>query len=199
MFKLWGIGLSINNVSSPAIFRNWCKDKNKLVIDKVKMTIRDATEADLPTIVEIYNAAIPGCIATADTEPVSVASRLSWFKNHDSNRPVWVKANKKGKVIGWLSFQSFYGRPAYKGTAELSVYVASEYRRQGIGKQFLQRAVYQSHILGINTLLSFIFAHNEPSLQLFGKFKFTEWGYLPRVAELDGVERDLVILGRRIS
>ena len=164
------------------------------------MTIRDATEADLPTIVEIYNATINGRIATADTEPVSVASRLSWFKEHNSNNlPVWVKANQKGKVIGWLSFQSFYGRPAYKGTAELSIYVASEYRRQGIGKQFLQRAVYQSHLLGIKTLLGFIFAHNEPSLQLFEKFKFTEWGYLPRVAELDGIERDLVIVGRRIS
>ena len=50
------------------------------------MTIRDATEADLPSIVAIYNAAIPGRTATADTEPVSVAQRLAWFREHDPAR-----------------------------------------------------------------------------------------------------------------
>ncbi len=163
------------------------------------MIIRDATEADLPTIVEIYNATIPSYTVTADTEAVSVISRLSWFKDHDANhRPIWVKENEEGEIIGWLSFQSFYGRPAYKKTVELSIYVASEYRCQGVGKQLLQRAIYQSQRLEINTLLGFIFAHNEPSLRLFEKFSFSEWGYLPRVADLDGIERDLVILGRRI-
>ncbi|MGB3691181.1 MAG: N-acetyltransferase family protein [Spirulinaceae cyanobacterium] len=163
------------------------------------MTIRDATKADLPTIVEIYNATIPGGTATADTKPVSVVSRLSWFQDHDPiHRPIWVKENEEGKIIGWLSFQSFYGRPAYRGTTELSIYVASEYRRQGLGKQLLQRAVDQSQKLEIHTLLGFIFAHNEASLRLFDQFSFREWGYLPRVAELDGVERDLVILGRRM-
>jgi L-amino acid N-acyltransferase YncA len=48
-------------------------------------------------------------------------------------------------------------------------------------------------------LLGFIFAHNQPSLQLFEKFGFQQWGYLPQVAHLDGVERDLVIVGRKIS
>ena len=48
-------------------------------------------------------------------------------------------------------------------------------------------------------LLGFIFAHNEPSLRLFEKLGFARWGCLPRVAELDGVERDLVIVGLRIG
>ncbi|HEY5290737.1 MAG TPA: N-acetyltransferase, partial [Burkholderiales bacterium] len=52
--------------------------------------------------------------------------------------------------------------------------------------------------IGLNTLLGFIFAHNEPSLGLFEKFGFARWGELPRVATLDGVERDLVIVGRRV-
>jgi L-amino acid N-acyltransferase YncA len=47
-------------------------------------------------------------------------------------------------------------------------------------------------------LLGFIFAHNEPSLRLFAKFGFERWGYLPKVAELDEVERDLVIMGKRV-
>ncbi|MNL65666.1 putative phosphinothricin acetyltransferase YwnH [compost metagenome] len=51
----------------------------------------------------------------------------------------------------------------------------------------------------MNTLLGFIFGHNAPSLGLFASLGFTRWGDLPRVAVLDGVERDLIIVGRRVD
>lgn len=163
------------------------------------MPIRDATEADLATIVAIYNAAIPGRLATADTEPITVESRLNWLKAHTSTTyPLWVMESDR-KIIGWLSFQPFYGRPAYHSTAEISIYVSPEFHRRGVGKQLLQQAIAYSPAIQINTLLGFIFAHNEPSLKLFEKFNFSEWGYLPRVAELDGIERDVAILGLRIQ
>jgi len=163
------------------------------------MTIRDATDADLPAIVAIYNAAIPGRIATADTEPVTVASRRGWFGDHDpEKRPLWV-AVENNEIAGWLSFQSFYGRPAYRATAELSIYVAPNWQRKGIGHSLLAKAIEQAPRLGSKTLLGFIFAHNEASLRLFEKFRFQRWGELPGVAELDGAERDLVILGRRLT
>ena len=41
-----------------------------------EFTLRDATEADLPAIVEIYNATIAGRMVTADTSPVTVESRV---------------------------------------------------------------------------------------------------------------------------
>jgi L-amino acid N-acyltransferase YncA len=88
------------------------------------VTIRDATEDDLPTILAIYNAAIPGRMATADTEPVTVDHRLAWFREHTStHRPLWV-ALRDEAIVGWPSFQAFFGRPAYHATAEVSVYVA---------------------------------------------------------------------------
>ena len=99
-------------------------------------------------------------------------------------------------IAGWLSFQSFYGRPAYHATAELSVYIAPNWQRKGIGHALLSQAVEQAPRLGLKTLLGFIFAHNEASLRLFEKFGFYRWGLLPGVAELDGVERDLIIVGR---
>jgi phosphinothricin acetyltransferase len=101
-------------------------------------------------------------------------------------------------VAGWLSFQSFYGRPAYHATAEISVYVSPALQRKGIGRELLARAVERARRLGLKTLLGFIFGHNEASLHLFESLGFQHWGVLPRVAELDGVERDLIILGRRI-
>ncbi|PMB52151.1 N-acetyltransferase [Fischerella thermalis CCMEE 5201] len=162
------------------------------------MIIRHATEADLPKVVAIYNAAVPGRMATADLEPVSVESRRTWFSARSSSKnPLWV-IEVEGVVAGWLSLQTFYGRPAYHATAEVSIYIAPKYYRHGLGKQLLSQAINQSPNLGIKNLLGFIFAHNHPSLQLFNKFGFQNWGYLPKVAELDGVERDLVIMGRHI-
>lgn len=163
------------------------------------MTIRDATRADLPIIVEIYNAAIPGRRATADLEPVSTEGRVNWFHEHDPRRrPLWV-ALEDGAIVGWMSFQSFYGRPAYHATAELSVYVSPNRHRRGIGRALLSRAIEQAPGLGVRTLLGFIFGHNEPSLRLFESVGFQRWGFLPRVAELDGTERDLIILGLRFT
>jgi len=161
------------------------------------MKIRDAVESDLPAIVQIYNAAIPGRMSTADLQPVSVESRLSWYRAHSPNSlPIWVMESEQN-IVGWLSFQLFYGRAAYQHTAEVSIYVAPDRQCCGIGQKLLQSAIMRSPQLQLKTLMGIIFAHNQPSLRLFEKFGFQQWGYLPQVAELDSVERDVIILGLR--
>ena len=161
------------------------------------MKIRNAVAADLKAIVEIYNQSIPERLATADTEPVAVADRVNWYRDRPANRPLWV-ATKEERVSGWLSFQNFYGRPAYHHTAEISIYVDSAFHRQGIGSQLLARAIAHSPQLQLSTLLAFVFAHNQPSLNLFAKNGFERWGYLPDIAELDRIQRSLIILGRKV-
>ncbi|MDB6169184.1 MAG: GCN5-related N-acetyltransferase [Verrucomicrobia bacterium] len=163
------------------------------------MTIRDAAEADLPAIVAIYNSIIPGRTVTADLEPVTVASRVPWLRAHDpGHRPVWV-AEEDGGIVGWLSFDPFYPRAAYDGTAMVAIYIEESRRRQGLGRTLLAESIARAPRLKVHTLLGYIFAHNEPSLRLFAEFKFERWAHLPRVANLDGVERDLIIVGRRLS
>jgi phosphinothricin acetyltransferase len=108
-------------------------------------------------------------------------------------------AEEGGGIIGWLSYSSFYGRPAYNATCEVSVYLAEQHRGKGRGSQLLTRCIEQAPAIGVSTLLGFIFGHNTPSLRLFEKHGFTRWGHLPRVAVLDGVERDLEIFGRRVG
>jgi L-amino acid N-acyltransferase YncA len=160
---------------------------------------RDANERDLPEIVAIYNSTIAGRRVTADLEPVSVESRLAWFHAHDPHRrPLWV-AEEDGVIIGWLSFSDFYGRPAYGASVEVSIYLAEAARGKGLGKIFLERAITRAPDYGVKTLLGFIFGHNEPSLKLFERFGFERWGSLPRVASLDEIERDLIIVGLRID
>jgi len=160
--------------------------------------IRDAREADLPEIVRIYNEAIPGREATADTEPVTVESRRGWLMERDRRHPVLV-LEQDGMVAGWLSLSRFYGRPAYGATAEVGIYVATAAQGRGVAKTLLQAALDRAPALGLTTFLGFVFAHNRRSVALCQRFGFQRWGYLPRVALLDGVERDLVILGKRLD
>jgi len=161
-------------------------------------TFRLATAADLPAIVAIYNSTVASRQVTADLEPISVESRQTWFDAHQTPlRPLWV-LEQDGEVLGWASLSDFYGRPAYQGTAELSVYLREDCRGQGLGRRLLDEALERAPALGIDTLLGFIFGHNQPSLALFERYGFSRWGELPAVAELDGVKRDLIIVGRRM-
>lgn len=191
------------------------------------MYIRPARETDLQAMIEIYNSTIDSRVATADTKPVTLESRLSWFNERDViYRPIWVvdiepkidqsetpeierlgdskivnlfSRRAQDKIIAWLSFNDFYGRPAYQYTAEISIYVARDYRRQGLADGLLKKAIEECPKLRIKTLLAFVFGHNIPSIKLFTKHGFTRWGLLPQVAEMDKTEIDLLILGRRIK
>nr|WP_315597065.1 GNAT family N-acetyltransferase [uncultured Cupriavidus sp.] len=163
-------------------------------------TVRLATRDDLAGIVDIYNSTVASRMVTADTEPVSVASREAWFDAHQpERRPLWVCDAADGRMAGWVSFSDFYGRPAYGATAEVSIYLHEDFRGQGLGRFLLEAAIAHAPKVGVDTLLGFIFGHNAPSLALFERHGFARWGDLPRVAVLDGVERDLVILGRRLA
>jgi L-amino acid N-acyltransferase YncA len=160
--------------------------------------LRDATHDDLPRIVEIYNSTIPSRMVTADLVPVTVASKEAWFHEHNPiNRPLWVVINQEN-ICGWLSFQDFKKRHAYHQTIELSIYLDEQYRGQGLGRYLLAEAIDIAPSLGVETIIGLIFGHNLPSLKLFASFGFEKWGHLPEVAELDGVKRDLIMLGKRI-
>ena len=162
------------------------------------MTIGDAVAADLPAIVDIYNAAIATRTATAQLEPVPLESRKDWLGEHSSDQyPFWV-LRKEGQVVGWLTFKSFLPRCAYRGTAELSVYVHEQFRRRGVARRLLGEAIKRSPSLEITALVGLIFAHNEASVRLFGQLGFSRWGLLPGVAKVEGIKRDLTIMGRHV-
>ena len=113
------------------------------------------------------------------------------------SRPLWV-LESDSVPIGWLSLRSFYGRPAYHRTVESAVYVAPEHQRAGIARKLLTHALEECPRLGIANVLGFVFVHNMPSVTLFESHGFHRWGLMPKVCEMDGIERDVLILGRRI-
>lgn len=157
-----------------------------------------AKQNDLPAIVSTYNASIPDRLATADLEPVSVESKLKWFNDHnETERPLWIIFFNE-QYTGWMSFSSFYGRPAYSATVEVSIYLEPLFHKKGIGKTALQFAEVEAKKRNITTLLGFIFGHNDASLNLFKLAGYDKWAHLPEIANMEGTLRDLIILGKKI-
>lgn len=164
------------------------------------MIVRDATEEDLPAIVEIYNESIPGGMATADLVPVSVDSRRLWFREFDpGRRPCWV-AEEDGVVVGCVYLRSFYaGRPAYEKTAEISTYLRASHQGCGLGTELKKRMIARCPRLGVENLLSFYFDHNEASRRVNEKLGFQDAAHLEGIAEVFGEKRGLKIAILRIG
>ncbi len=161
--------------------------------------MRIAKENDLSTIVSIYNSTVPTRLSTADTTEITVESRMDWFKQHNPESHPLLVHEQDGEVVAWVSFQRFYGRPAYDRTAEISIYISPECRGKGLGQVLLTEALEMSKSFNFKTIVAFVFSHNEPSLRLFKRFGFQEWGKLPDVAEMDGKEFSLSVLGKRVN
>lgn len=164
------------------------------------LNFRNATLDDLAIIVDIYNSTIDSRLATADLQPVSIESKLDWFHKHNAfSRPIWIITNESNQVIGWTSFQDFYGRPAYQKTAEISIYLDENYRGRGFGKNIISHAIQSCPSLGIQNLLAFIFEHNITSLSLAQELGFEEWGHLKEIALMDDKYYGLKIMGLKIT
>ncbi|MBE7470305.1 MAG: N-acetyltransferase [Anaerolineae bacterium] len=129
------------------------------------MLIRPAQLTDLAAITAIYNEAILTTVATFDTEPKSESERAVWFSAHDARHPILV-AEIEGQVVGWASLSKWSDRLAYADTAEISLYVHSSRRGQGIGKQLIAALVAEGEKAGLRTLIARIAAGNEASVRL---------------------------------
>ena len=161
-------------------------------------SVREATDADAPAILAIYNESIPRRLATADLEPQSLEARRAWLANRDrARRPVLVATDALG-VCAWGSFTNFKDRAAYAPTAEISVYVANRAAGRGVGRAMLDALLARAPGCGIDRILAICFAHNEASLRLFASRGFVEWGRFPDACDMDGIRRTVVILGRML-
>lgn len=176
-----------------------------VISEGIRLRLRDAVDGDLPRIVEVYNESIPGGWSTADTRPVTVESRSSWFVEREpGRRPIWVAEIETGEagkspIVGWVSLTSFYrGRPAYDATAEISAYVARDWQRKGIGRRLKQAMIARCPALGVTTLVSMYFDHNPATERINEELGFVRAGHLEEIAVVQGQKRGLVISLLRI-
>jgi len=157
------------------------------------ITIRRATEQDQQAIMEIYNDAVVNTTATFDTEPRSLERQMVWFANHKKNHPVLV-ALRDETVIGWASLSPWSDRCAYDTTVEVSVYIHSDFRGQGIGSMLLERVTQEGREAKNHTVISRISQGNEISVHLHEKFGYRHVGVMKEVGFKFGKFLDVYIM-----
>ncbi len=143
------------------------------------MQIIPAAVEHCAAIAAIYNDAVLNSTATFDTEPRSDRQIAEWLAAHDTRHPVFV-ADDQG-VVGWASLSRWSERPAYHGTAEVSVYVDGGRRGQGIGGRLMARLVSAGRDAGLHTILARIAGDNEPSVRLHVRAGFLLVGTMKEV------------------
>lgn len=100
-------------------------------------------------------------------------------------------------VLGWSALSPTSKRHVYRGVAESTVYVAESHRGKGIGRALLDTLISESEKNGIWTIQASIFPENTASLELHLRCGFREIGRRERIAQLNGVWRDTILLERR--
>lgn len=158
-------------------------------------TIRDATEADLAGIFEIYDEQVLRGTATFETEPRSPAARLEWFHAHPRDRyPILVADAGGGAVAGWARLTPWSPRPAYARTAEDAVYAHPAHRGRGIGRALLLALVERARASGIAVIVARIAEGNPASVALHTSVGFTPIGTMRRVGEKFGRLLDVTLM-----
>jgi L-amino acid N-acyltransferase YncA len=155
--------------------------------------VRPARQADMPRILSIYNHEVLSSTATYDTQPRTEEEHAQWFSHHDAAHPVLV-AESQSTVCGWASLSHWSDRPAYDSSAEVSVYVAAEHRRKGIGRQLLQALVEAGRARGHHALLGRISSDNTVSIRLHESLGFSVVGVLKEVGFKFGRWLDVSIM-----
>ncbi len=179
-------------------------DSNAVALND-KFIVQRADSNDLAAVLDIYNQSIAGKQATANLTPVTNAERIDWFNEHISTlkRPIYVvktySSESSSTIVAWGSFSDLYARTAYHISSEISIYLHQDYQCQGLGSLLMQWMLTQAPNLGIRNVVALIFAHNQPSLGLFRKLGFEQWGYMPQVCDMQGFTADVVMLGKKID
>lgn len=150
------------------------------------------TEENYNQVAQIYKEGLATNIATFETK---VPNWETWnFKYLHFGRIALVKNEL---VLAWASLSSVSNREVYKGVAEVSLYVKADARGNGLGKKALLELIKVSEQNSIWSLQASIFKENEISIHIHKKCGFRVIGYKEKIAKLNRVWKDNIILERR--
>jgi L-amino acid N-acyltransferase YncA len=156
------------------------------------LEIRAMTVADWPEVEAIYAQGIATRDATFETEPPS-------WEEFDTGRlgNHRLVAFDDGEILGWAALSPVSSRACYSGVVEHSVYVAEHARGRGVGHALMDALIADAEAAGLWTIQTSIFPENAASIALHERLGFRVVGRRERIAQLDGVWRDTILLERR--
>lgn len=145
------------------------------------LTLRQAQEADLPRLIEIYNHYVQHSHCTFDTDVFDLTSRQPWWQQFDGKRhQCWV-ADNQGTLAGYACTGQFKTKPAYGTSVEISVYVADEHAGSGVGRALYQALLPALSDHGVHRAYAGIALPNEASIRLHEKFGFKQAAHFHEV------------------
>jgi phosphinothricin acetyltransferase len=137
--------------------------------------VRRAEDGDLSAIAAIYNDVVLNSTATFDLEPWTPAKQRQWLNEHSHPYAALV-ATDGGDVVGWAALSPFRPKPAYRFTAEDSLYVRADYEGKGIGTLLLVRLLDLAAANGFHSVIARITGDNPVSLRLHRRLGFRRVG-----------------------
>lgn len=143
-------------------------------------------------VLEIYKMGIETRNATFET---SIPSWDEWDSKHIKHSRFVFEQN--GVILGWVALSQVSPRYVYRGVAEVSIYIDLNHSNKGVGSKLMDIVIHSSENNGLWTLQSSVFPENIATLKLHQKFGFRVIGYREKIAFLDGVWRNTIILERR--
>ena len=158
-------------------------------------TIRDASEADLPGILAIYNDAVQHTTAIWNETLVDLANRRAWLTERTgAGFPVLVMVDSAGAVLGYASYGPWRPHDGYRHTVEHSVYVRSDQRGQGLGVLLMQALIERARAAGLHVMVGAIESENTASIRLHQRLGFVTTGQMPQVGRKFGRWLDLTFM-----
>ncbi|WP_180898529.1 GNAT family N-acetyltransferase [Martelella soudanensis] len=158
------------------------------------MLIRDAGEADLPAILEIYNDAVIHSTAIWNEIVVDLDNRTAWLAARRARDFPVLAAERDGVVLGYASYGDWRAFDGYRHTVEHSVYVRSDVRGGGIGRALMEALLVYAKNAGVHAMIAAIEAGNAPSIALHERLGFFHTGRYPQVGVKFGRWLDLVTM-----
>ena len=162
--------------------------------------IRPSTDADLPAITAIYRHHVLHGTGTFEIDPPSEADVAARRADVLGRNLPWLVAEKDGEVLGFAYANWFKPRPAYRFSAEDSIYVADAARGMGVGRKLLAELAVQAEAVGVRKLLAVIGdSANADSIGLHRALGFTDVGVMRSVGWKFGAWRDIVLMEKTLG
>jgi phosphinothricin acetyltransferase len=163
------------------------------------VTLRDATEGDMPAVRDIYNHAVEHTTAIWNETLVDVKNRLEWLKARQARGFPVLVAEKDGRVAGYTSYGDWRAFDGYRHTVEHSVYVDKDHRGLGIGEGLMRELIARAAKADIHVMIAGIEAENAVSIRLHKKLGFRTTGTFQEVGTKFGRWLDLTCMELRIE
>jgi len=153
------------------------------------VTVRAARAADVRSVRSIYAPMVTDTFASFEESVPAEAELIRRMLARP--RMPWLVAVDAGTVIGYAYASQHRRRPAYRWSAECSVYVSGDCRRRGVGHLLYQRLIADVAELGYVSLFAGITLPNEASVGLHEAMGFERLGVFRDVGYKHGSWRDV--------